>query len=99
MQIEKMLVLSTSHITDSTDQILKNESLPFTVETRETGYLVNTVMLHTESMKEGEGGIDISDYPSDLKDCIKLAQENDCEWLLLDRDGPVECDLLPVFEW
>ena len=98
MQIERMLVLSTCHIEESTAKALNNKEFEkLTIEVRETGYLINTVML--QEYRNTNDEVDISNYPKGLKACIKMAQENNCDWILLDCDGPVEDDILPAYEW
>lgn len=39
------------------------------------------------------------DFPKDLKDCMKYAKENDCDWICFDRDVEFnEKDGLPRYE-
>ena len=95
MQVEKILVLSTCHVSTETAHGFVNKRFDdsLVVVDRKTGWFINVVGVQTD----GTGKID-SGCPDDLMTCIRLAQENDCEWLLLDRDGPIEADL-PTFDW
>lgn len=87
--IEKMLVLSTAHLTPETC----NDWLPFSVgshpvwEKGDYGWFVY--------VSEEPG-----DIPTDLEGCIHYARYIGVEWIMFDRDADeLDPRLLPVFEW
>lgn len=90
-----MLTVSTAHITEKTaiglDEARKNAdaSIDLCVYGKEGyGFFVHI----PDDWQDGHG------VPPDLADCIRLADENGCEWLCLDRDGEVTGELR-VYEW
>jgi hypothetical protein len=108
MSIEKMLVLSTGHLTEKTANALdhfafvKRPGRP----TLMPGWLVRPIVY-----PHGEYGWlipvvgDISDdhtirahLPAELLDCIIKAEDAECSWLLFDRDAD-RIDGLHFFEW
>lgn len=95
MEISRMLVISTAHITEGTADAL-NESvygyesgIDLCVhEKKDYGFFIHI----PEDWKEERG------LPPDLQACMELAGGNGCGWLCLDRDAEtVSC--LPVYEW
>lgn len=94
MEISKMLTLSMAHITIQTaDEMNKSvtgveSDIDLCVyEKRGYGFFI-----HIPDDWEDE-----RDLPQDLQACVGLAAKNDCEWLCLDQDGPI--DDLPIYEW
>lgn len=92
MEISRMLTLSTAHITEETaiglTAAAKNmdSSIDLCVyEKGEYGFLIHIPDEEYEA-------------PSDLRDCIELADNNHCQWLCLDRDGDVT-EKLHVYAW
>lgn len=95
MEISKMITVSTAHITEKTAKELHyaaemmGSSIDVCVyEKKEYGFFI-----HVSDDWESE-----CEIPSDLMDCIKLARNNGCEWLCLDRDAEIESEL-PVYKW
>ena len=101
MEIYKMLVLSTGHITDETGRALEKRydhdawnvhvwQDDFCIyDKEEFGWWINL-----SDITEAE----LSSCPEDFAACCRLAMQNDCEWLCLDCDGEV-VDCLPTYEW
>ncbi|ADL36047.1 hypothetical protein bpr_II108 (plasmid) [Butyrivibrio proteoclasticus B316] len=92
MEINKMLSLSTAHITKETESKLSEQSIyeVNVYEKSEYGYFIypNIELLDKRGW----------DIPEDLKKCIGLAKANNCNWIVFDRDvDPV--DELPTYEW
>ena len=95
MTIERVLSISTAHISAETDEKLRNGDMD------EAGMSV---------YEKGEFGWFIfvdhvvecfwykDEIPEDLMRCIRLAQANHCEWLCLDRDAET-VDNLPTYDW
>lgn len=90
MEIQKIMVMSTAHITERDNETLSIRSFPFEVEVlaSECGYMI--YVGSDPALLENH----IVDFiNADLSDSfIKLAlfaQANLCAWLHLDRDGPV----------
>ena len=84
MDIEKMLTISTAHVSHETEEKLDKES--YSDEMQLSVY-----------KKEDYGWfifipdtIDDKNIPDELKKCIELAKRNDCSWLCLDCDGNIE---------
>ena len=101
LEIEQVLVLSTSHVSEKTVVLLprcasdhdENSEPPmwWPKFTREEGWLFH-VTLEPGWFDERYG-----DAPGDVRACAMLARDNGCCWLMLDQDGPVVD--LPTFEW
>ena len=97
MEIAKMLVLSTAHIKEETSLLLEREPnenrLGLSVyEKAEFGFWIYV----PENLQEHF--LDKEHLPADLWQCLELAHKNDCRWLCLDCDGPVE-EELETYEW
>lgn len=84
MNIEKILVLSTGHLSEIVAQRAHIWAPTFT---RDEGWM------WAVPSKEHWCG-----YPSELEDAFKLAVAHDCTWVLFDRDAE-KIDELPWHEW
>lgn len=102
VEIEKMLVLSTGHITEETAKRLNEEAEelpPFcNIEwgpafAREEGWL-----FYVPKMAENGEPDDPEGTPDDLARVFMFAREHGCDWVMLDCDGP-QVELLPHHEW
>lgn len=94
-QVILMLMGSTGNVTKETaeylDRAATNEGSPLGPVTYQKGPYGWFVYA-----RENEYGVD--DVPKDLLAVLKKARENECEWIMLDRDEePIEG--LPVYEW
>ena len=96
LDITRCLTIATSHITEETETNLRNDlwccQMEISVyEKCEYGYWIwcNNIDLSGESFAR---------LPKDLRACVKLAKENNCEWLCLDCDG-CEVESLPTYMW
>lgn len=98
LEIARMLTISTAHISKETADLLAGD-VDFGIDVcwgaclsvynkGDYGWLV-----FADAANTGHPGM-----PADLAACLRLAQENDCEWLCLDRDGDV-VESLPVYDW
>ena len=81
MEITNMLCLSTCHIKNKTDQLMKN-------------HLINDVVYYPKIESGNCYGYFIfadsilgSDVPEDLIQCIEFARTNGCDWINMDCDG------------
>jgi len=97
LEIDKMLTLSTAHITKETADLLE----------REVTYGLNNVDLAIYNKSEYGWFVfaNDSDYkledlkiPKDLLDCCILARKNNCKWLCLDCDGLIVPGL-KTYDW
>lgn len=95
MEISKMLTISTAHIMERTgnelNEAINNAEAAIDLciyEKKDYGFYVHIP----------EDWQDERNIPCDLKDCVKMADNNGCEWLCLDRDGEIVGEL-PVYEW
>lgn len=89
MEIYKMMLMSTGHITKKTAELLTNNEVGIVVyEKDEYGWFI--------VVSDWQDNVEL--IPDDLKDCLSFAEENECEWLCLDCDGK-EYDSLPIYKW
>lgn len=93
LDITRCLTIATSHITEETDAKLCEPNWCGTMglsvyDKEDYGYWI-WCDIDTET---------IARLPEDLRACIKLAKENNCDWLCLDCDG-CEVDGLPTYVW
>lgn len=90
LEIEKALVLSTGHVSKATAQLLPN-GIPNVIAYSKGpyGWLIYT----DPDMNQDSSGV-----PAELVRLLEVAQEHDCVWLMLDRDGTVE-ESLSTFDW
>lgn len=91
MGISKMLTLSTAHVSTNTGAILDSQhySELIVYEKECSGWFI---YLGSESLQ-----INLEKLPSDLRDVIMLALQNDCQWLCLDVAGE-ELAELPTYD-
>lgn len=102
IEIEKMLVLSTGHLTKVTAALLNDaaeEDPPFcTLEwgpafARDEGWL-----FYVPPITENGEPDDPEGAPEDLTRVFMLAREHGCMWVMLDCDGP-QVEGLPYQTW
>ncbi|HWV60502.1 MAG TPA: hypothetical protein VN034_07610 [Sphingopyxis sp.] len=83
--IEPMLVLSTGNLTFETCNRWMKKADHAVFEKGEYGWFVYV----------GEPG---DKLPADLLDCIALARQRHCCWVMFDRDAPASAEL-PIYDW
>lgn len=93
LEIQKMITLSTAHITEQTAKLLdkepeKNNMTISVYKKSEYGWF-----LPIESIDYNTAAI-----PEDLKKVIAFAKDHGCSWLCLDCDGPI-LDYLDTYKW
>jgi len=95
MEIDKMLTVSTAHISIETNNWLIRECNPSSA-TDITAYMKDDVgfFVYVPDLSQ----FIVQNIPEDLVKCMKLAYENGCSWLCLDCDGS-EVEGLEVFNW
>jgi hypothetical protein len=102
-EIAKSLVISTAHITRQDGEKLQcgcNPDSPSPVvayEKRGYGFWVH-VFGSDEQDCHTDADIKAAGYSNAFLGLLTLARRLKCEWLMLDRDGPVREDL-PQFDW
>ena len=80
MEIYRMMVVSTCHISGDTRKLMDAEAVGVVVYPKDKyGWFVVV----------SEWRDYIEDIPYDLRRCLAYAEEHACEWLCLDCDGPV----------
>lgn len=86
-EISKTLVLYIGHLTDDTCNryLPDNQQTNSWYEKGEYGWFVYV-------------SNDAGSHPKDLEDCLNYAREHDCDWIMFDRDGPLEPDLR-CYDW
>ena len=86
LEISKMLTISTAHITEETDKLLRDGEVDvccFSLD--DFGWLILSF------------GPD-KDIPEDLQACLTFANRHGCDWLRMDCDAPV-VEGLVVYDW
>jgi hypothetical protein len=86
-EIHKTLVLSTVHITHPTAKHMENLPWPVVMSSEYAFRLVANAGLH-----------EVDPLLKELEPLLQLARDNDCDFLILDCDGPIEDDL-PTYDW
>ena len=86
VEIAKMLVLSTGHLTADTC-VYRCHGLIGAYEKGEYGWFVHV-----------EGTASLDEIPEDLAACLAFAIIEGCEWIMFDRDGPTVPEL-PTYDW
>ncbi len=98
MQIEKMIVISTGHLTEKVAEILDEAAMdapPYCelewapAFTRDHGWLFHVPKL--EDMLE-------TDPPECLRNIFAFARAAGCDWVMLDSDGE-RVEGMPWHEW
>lgn len=89
LNISNILMMSTAHISQKTAELLDKENAGEPIcYPKDGGYFILTA-----------GWQDYGDgIPSDLRDCVKFAEQHGCDWLCLDGDAGTVPGL-PVYEW
>jgi hypothetical protein len=112
MSIEKMMCLSTAHITEKTAEEFNLGLAMLAIEDpNEREHDVSEWMSHLTVYPHGDygwliciaGDIAMDEEfrqagPAELLAVIAYADDNGCEWVLLDRDADL-IDELPNFDW
>lgn len=96
LEIDKMLTLSTAHITKETADLLE----------REVKYLLDKIPLAIYNKAEFGWFIHVPDeyylekelVPNDLLECVNIAIKYNCKWLCLDCDGLIIPEL-KIYDW
>ncbi len=93
LEINKELVVSTCHVAE--DTLSNNDHgehglFNYSNDECNRRFLVSHLQMIT--------GEELDKIPASLYNLLKIAQDADCKWLVLDCDGPVY-DNLPKFEW
>lgn len=92
--IQKMLVISTSHIKESTSHWLSGEiECPRNIiayEKSEYGFLI--------LVQDDEDREDLVNVPSDFQHLYQYARSLGIDWIMLDRDAP-KIQEIPSYSW
>lgn len=91
LEIDRVLVCTTGHLTASDASDLENEATGLVVhETGEYGWMIWADGQEEESYLEKTS--------SNLRKLIEFAREHECEWIRFDCDAdPI--DGLPTYDW
>lgn len=93
LDITRMLTINTAHIKEETAEKIDEFDL-VTFDKVNFGWFIYIPTEKEDVMEILED----KNIPDDLVDCIRLAWENNCNWLCLDRDAS-EFDELETYEW
>lgn len=98
LEINKELVLSTSHLKKSTLEKFFTECFvkenDFSADENNVRFHVEICLNWNNDCREGSE----VDFPSELLNLLKLAESHGCKWLVLDCDGD-QVEGLPTFGW
>lgn len=90
MEINKMLTVSTGHISKETAELLDKDNIYGLVVYQKDEYGWFIFLSEEDDYYAG--------IPDELLKLIKFAKDLGCSWLCLDRDGDV-LEYLEVFDW
>lgn len=91
MDIEKVVVLSTAHVSEDTATKLDNNRLKITVINMKYGWFIPVDEYNlTQSKNDG--------FPTELHNLMHMAKDMDCQWLHLDSAGNT-VSWLPTYDW
>lgn len=98
-EIRKFLDLSTAHVPQTVaaalDELFKHGPDPERADWRY--WIVGCSNTYGWWIWAGqEDGLD--ELPADLRACVDLAKQHDCDWILFDRDT-TPIDDLPTYDW
>lgn len=89
MEIYKMMVMSTGHISKETAELLDRDNVGVVVYPKaEYGWFI--VVSDWWDIEQT--------IPEDLKQCLAYAEKNGCDWLCLDYDAELYPDI-PSYNW
>lgn len=92
-EIEKMIVFSTSHITEN-DALLLETTTEFSLFKRSFGFAIFVNRgCNPDTIYDAFSG-----FSSAFQNLVKISLEQNCNWLMLDCDGLV-FDHLQRFDW
>lgn len=89
--IDKMMTLSTAHISEETAHLLDDERAA-----TKWGLIVYNKSVYGWFLNLGFD--ELFNIPMDLLKCINYALDHGCSWLCLDRDGDTTLEL-PTYDW
>ena len=109
LEIEKMLVLSTAHATeDDINNLCSMEKQDYPYTRFQTGYGVMIAVISDMELPERENSINFikdgknpawcKNFSKEFIEILRIAKENGCTWVNLDRDG-TEIEGLTTFDW
>ena len=103
LEISRMLTISTVHISKKTAERLTfgnphDLKMPAYFEKGDYGWFVFVPRNYLDVHSNGDHEESYQNAPDDLRDCMREAWLNNCEWLCLDCDG-LEVDDLPKYDW
>ena len=101
-QVQRMLVLSTMHISQQTDQLLEKHDegeafCPLSHQSIMYGWLIYIPYEDPMLMSDLKAWVKAENMDG-LAECLEKAASIECEWLKLDCDV-APAPGLPVFDW
>lgn len=92
-EINTEMVFSTAHITER-DDTMANRKTGFSALLSDSVDGGFRVLVNKESFEK----LPSTTYSSEFQELYRIALEQQCKWLVLDRDGQIYSNL-PTFEW
>ena len=87
MEINKMLTVSTAHISEETAELLDKDISIVAYQKGDYGWFIH---IHDDC--------DEYEIPKDLLKLLMFAKDLNCDWLCLDCDGDI-LDYLETYDW
>lgn len=98
IQTNKVLDISTGHITENDNKLLADEECPVSAYKFIYGFLVNVPHNLENIYEETRKAIVITGFSDAFQTIYELARKNKCDYIMFDCDG-ITYEDLPVFEW
>ena len=93
MEIQKMLVLSTSHLRAVTEKAMRFGDAPFLYDKKNGGYIIPFIDQAQIDTLRGDGYYDVADV-------LAYADKRGCTWVMFDCDANLIDDgSLNIFDW
>ena len=94
LEIQKVLVVSTAHITYADNIDLSHNPCGLIIDKTDYSFLIyvgkESICDYDQSKNEK--------ISNELRKLIQLAQDNNCDYLKIDRDGPIYSNI-KTFDW
>lgn len=95
--ITKTLELSTAHISKETNRLFERDEVEVVFYSKGANQEQVGWLMQVPVQDDKDAHIP-DDLPEELYAIIAIAQENECQWIMFDRDAD-KIDSLSVFDW
>lgn len=98
IEIARMIVCSTSHITAESAKWLKMQGKTIANEAVTDLHMAASSYGWLICCRQWAENEKPNDLPNDLTNVLEFARKNDADWINIDCDGP-EIETLPTYDW